>query len=177
MILRLRDCIYLIFRALLVLFFSFLSPKRSKKACCHNAPCSSLELRNSIEQLPEISLATRLIADFCLSSDPAIRFQTLESKAKKGAHPHSLPTMSRFALRGADMATSCDYQVTQFVKMFGRPACILFDGGVYTGEPFCLLFGRLQKVRKHIFGVTCSGKYKSILLTENSTCLINSNSF
>jgi len=40
-----------------------------------------------------------LIFAFLQTSD--IRFQTLEPKAKKGAHPHSLPTVSRSALRGA----------------------------------------------------------------------------
>jgi len=86
----------------------------------------------------------------------------LESKAKKGALPHSLPAAGRSAPRGADMATFCDNQFTQFLELCGRAACILFDGGVYTGEPFCLLFGRLQKLdcrrqlRNHDFGVTLS---------------------
>jgi len=99
------------FRALPVFFFFFFRRKRSKKACCQKAPCRSLELRNSTEQLFEGSLATRLIADFCLSfhalQSNNSDFSTLvktpagATQAKKGVQPHSLPTMSRSALRGA----------------------------------------------------------------------------
>jgi len=53
-------------------FFSFFSRKRRKKAClpageagCQKTPEALLGLRNSLEQLPEDSLATRLAADFC----------------------------------------------------------------------------------------------------------------
>ena len=92
-------------------FFFFFRRKRSKKACCHKAPCSSLELRNSTEQLFEGSLATRLTADFCHSFQVLVsngsdlstlaKTPTGATPAKKGAQPHSLPTASRFAFRGA----------------------------------------------------------------------------
>jgi len=83
-------------------FFFFFRRKRSKKACCHKAPFASILASGNLPSFCFKAIwlhGSPLV--FAFSQTSNIGFQTLESKAKKGAQPRKLPTASRSAIRGA----------------------------------------------------------------------------